>query len=156
MESPTTDDERKTLKLQILSSKAKHIEDIINARMDEVEELTNVYSSTLDQINKLRYDPNHLEHMQTLMNKMRGEGNEPKPYSQCNTSEELLKKALHDVNRQEMYENAPDAKVTAAAKAEGVPIPSLSNNDEVLSRMSAARKRESDEEKNKTGEIVEL
>jgi SPX domain protein involved in polyphosphate accumulation len=144
MSNDTSTDEksRDGLKLQILTSKARHIEDIINAKMDEIEELTKVYTETLDRINKIKYTPDHIEQMQTLMNRLKGTGSTPDSYAQCNSSDQMINRMMHDVKKLEVYES----KVARAAAAEGVAVPSLSNNAEVFQRMRSARKAEAEAE----------
>lgn len=134
MDSNKTD-ERRELKITILTSKAKHIEDLINAKMDEIEELTRSYDSTIQTLNSIRYTPGQASTIQKLITRMSDDDTVPHSYKECDTAEQMVRKMMHDTNR------ATDAMLKAAAK-KGVEVPSLTNDEDVLARMRIARELE--------------
>jgi hypothetical protein len=98
MSNQVTHTERKLLKVQILHEKAKLLEQTIEKKMGEIDELTVEYSKTIAYINRLNYSPENSDQLDSLMDKLTGKDEIPSSFNKCRTADQLLKKMDQEVD----------------------------------------------------------
>jgi hypothetical protein len=145
LKNENTGNVRKELKVKILQLKADELQEKMDNTINDIEHMTQEYHTIMTELQKLKgiTESQNKKHIE-LLSKMTGEqGTEPVDYDSCNTSEEMLKLVMKEIDQVKKLE-------TKMKEQEDQALPDVGDNSEIWDRISRAQKAvKEEEEKNK-------